>query len=286
MVQPLNLQVFARVEQIAGDLRLEQVQRQNAEDALSNRLDGTSARLDARVDAIAHDVQQERDARTAADGALSQRLDRTNTALDLQVARLDTVAGDLRTERDARTAADDALSNRLIGTIGELNHQATRLDARVDYVAGQLQSEYDARTVADADLLARLDDVKAELHGQIADLRKGIEELEELIAYFEYCAFAAKSPFRELLEKLEITTVEELREREPAELHRAMSQITELEPQYQAVPAVRRSRVTDEIIRWSRPPRSPSGDNGRPEGDRSASPDRRRRSGGRGTQTG
>jgi chromosome segregation ATPase len=254
MVQPLNLQVFARVEQIAGNLQLEQVERKSSEDALSKRLDGT------------------------------------NTALDAQAVRLDgrvgTVAGDLRTEQNARTDADDALSNLLTGTKAELNHQAARLDARVDYVDGQLQRERDARTVTDADLLARLNAIKAELHGQIAHLREEIEELEKLIAYFEYCAFAAKSPFRELLEKLEITTVEQLSKRDPEELHREMSRITELEPQYQAVPAVRRRRVIDEIIQWSRPARSPSGDNGQPAGNRSASPRRPRRSGGRRTQTG
>jgi len=182
MVKPLDLQVFARVEQIAGNLLLEQVQRTNAEDALSNHLDGTSARLDVRMDAIAHDVQQERDARTAADDALSQRLDGTNTALDAQALRLDAVAGDLQRERDARTAADDALS-------------------------------------------ARLDDLKAEFDGQIADIRTEIEELEDLIAYFEYCALAKQSPFLELLERLGVTTVEQLREREPEELHREMSRI-------------------------------------------------------------
>jgi chromosome segregation ATPase len=241
MVKPLDLQVFARVEQIAGNLQLEQVQRTNAEDALSNRLDGTSAQLDARVDAIAHDVQQERDARTAANDALSQRLDGTNAALDAQAARLDAVAGDLQRERDARTAADDALSKRL-------------------------------------------DDVRSEIDGQLLAIHHEIEELEDLIGYLEYCAFAEHSPFHELLHRIGITTVEQLRGREPEELHREIRRIAEQEPHYRAVPAVRRRRVTDEIIQWSRAPRAPSSDDGRPEGDRSASPGRRR-SGGRGTQT-
>jgi hypothetical protein len=205
MVQPLPLerQVFARVEQIAGNLRLEQEQRTNAENALSNRLDITNARLDAKLDSVAHDLQLEQDAlRTA----LSTGLDTTN---------------------------------------------------------------------------ARLEDIKEEFDGQIEDIRTEIEELEDLIAYLEYCTFAKHSPFSEILQRIGITTVEHLREREPEELHREMSRVAEQEPHYRAVPAVRRRRVTDEIIRWSRrQPRASSGDAGRP----APSPGRRRQS--RGTQTG
>ena len=64
MVKPLDLQVSARVEQLAGNLQLEHVQRTGAENALSNLLDATNTRL-----------QQEQAARTAADDKLSQRLD-------------------------------------------------------------------------------------------------------------------------------------------------------------------------------------------------------------------
>jgi chromosome segregation ATPase len=202
MVQPLDLQIFARLEQIAGNLQLEQALRTGAENTLSTRLDRANERLDARVDSVAHDLQLEQAARTA----LSNRLDTTN---------------------------------------------------------------------------ARLDDIKEEFDGQIEDIRTKIEELEDLIAYLEYCTFAEHSLFHELLERIGITTVEELREREPEELHREMSRIAEQEPHYQGVPAVRRRRVTDEIIRWSRRSRPPSGDDGRP----TASPGRRR-PGGRGTQTG
>jgi hypothetical protein len=198
MVQPLDLQVFARVEQIAGNLRLEQEQRTNAENALSNRHEITNARLDAKLDSVAHDLQLEQDAlRTA----LSTRLDTTN---------------------------------------------------------------------------ARLEDIKEEFDGQIEDIRTEIEELEHLIAYFEYCAFAKRSPFHELLERIGITTVEQLRGKEPEQLHSELSRIAAQEPHYQAVPAVQRRRVTEEIIRWSRSPGAPSGDGGR----RATSPGRR------GTQTG
>ena len=206
MVQPLDLQIFARLEQIAGNLQLEQALRTGAENTLSNRLDTTNARLDARVDAVAHELQQERDERTA----LSNRLHTTNV---------------------------------------------------------------------------RLDHIKDEFDLQIENIRKEIEELEHCIAYFEHCALAERSPFRELLQRIGITTVEQLRERDPEELHREMSRIAEREPHYRAVPAVRRRRVTDEICRWSRVPRAPSGDDGQPADDRSASPGRRR-PGGRGTQTG
>lgn len=223
-------------------MQLEEAGRTASENALSNRIDGTNVRLDARVDAVARDVQQ---------------------------------------ERDGRTAADDALSNRLDGTNAELNRQAARLDGRVDTVAANLQAEQAARTAGDDALATRLDAIKAELDDQIADIQTEIEELEDLIAYFEYCAFAAQSPLSELLERIGITTVEQLRGREPEELHNELSQIAAQEPHYQAVPAVRHRRVTDEIIRWSR--RAPSGDNGRPAGDRS--PARQRRPRRRGTQT-
>lgn len=202
MVQPLDLQVFARVEQIAGNLQLEQVRRTAVENTLSNRLDTTNALLDDRVDAVTRDLQQERDARTA----LSNRLDTTS---------------------------------------------------------------------------ARLDDIREEFRDQIEDIRTEIEELEHLIAYLDYCTFAKHSPFSELLQRIGITTVEQLRERDPEELHREMSQVAEQEPHYRAVPAVRRRGVTDEIIRWSRSQAAPSGDDGRP----AASAGRRRSDRG-GTQTG
>jgi DNA repair exonuclease SbcCD ATPase subunit len=185
--------------------------------------------------------------------------------LDLQVfARVEQIAGNLQLEQEQRTNAEDDLSNRLVGTNAELNQQAARLGARVDAVA------------------RRLDEIREAFDDQIAEIRTEIEELEDLIAYFEYCAFAAQSPLSELLERIGITTVEQLRGREAEELHNELSRIAAQEPHYQAVPAVRRRRVTDEFIRWSR--RAPSGDNGRPAGDRS--PARRRRPSGRGTQTG
>jgi chromosome segregation ATPase len=253
MVQPLDLQIFARVEQIAGNLQLEQVRRTGLENTLSNRLDTTSALLDARVDGVEHDLQQERGARTQFENALSNRFDGVNAELNQEAARLDgrvdSVAGDLQRERDERIAL------------------AARLDGRVDSVAGDLQRERDERIA----LAARLDDIRAELDGQLAAIRHEIEqleheieELEDLNAYFEYCALANRSPFRELLQRIGITTVEQLREREPGELHREMSGVAEQEPHYRAVPAVRRRRVTDEIIRWSRQSRAPSGDAGRP----------------------
>jgi SMC interacting uncharacterized protein involved in chromosome segregation len=206
MGPPVDLQVFAQVQQIAGNLRLEQEQRTNAENALSNRLDITNARLDARVDGVERDLQQERDARTASENAVSNRLDTTN---------------------------------------------------------------------------ARLDDIKEEFDGQLAAIQKEIEKLEHLIAYFEYCAFAKRSPFHELLERIGITTVEQLRGKEPEQLHSELSRIAAQEPHYQAVPAVQRRRVTEEIIRWSRSPGAPSGDRGRP-----ATSPGRRRPGRRRTQTG
>jgi archaellum component FlaC len=231
MVQPLDLRIIDRVQQVEDKLQqLEEVQRTGAANTLSNRLDTTIAQLNARVDAVALDLQQERD-------ALSNRLDTTIARLD---ARVEAVALDLQQERDA-------LSNRLDTTN------------------------------------AHLDNAKEEFGDQIANIWSEIEELEDLIAYVEYCAFARHSPFRELLERIGITTVDQLREREPEELHREMSRIAEEVPHYRALPAVRRLRVTNEIIRWSRPQSSPSGGGRRPEGDRS--PDRRRRSGGRGTQT-
>jgi chromosome segregation ATPase len=198
--------------------------------------------------------------------------------LDLHIsARVEQIAGNLQLEQVERTHAENDLSNRLVGINAELDRQALRLDRRVD-------AERDARTAADDALSKRLDDVRSEIDGQLLAIRHEIEELEDLIGYLEYCAFAEHSPFHELLDRIGITTVEQLRGREPEELHREISRIAEQEPHYRAVPAVRRRRVTDEIIQWSRAPRAPSGDDGRPEGDRSASPGRRR-SGGRGTQT-
>jgi archaellum component FlaC len=76
MVQPLDLRIIDRVQQVEDKLQqLEEVQRTGAANTLSNRLDTTIARLDARVEAVALDLQQERD-------ALSNRLDTTNAHLD------------------------------------------------------------------------------------------------------------------------------------------------------------------------------------------------------------
>ncbi len=98
------------------------------------------------------------------------------------------------------------------------------------------------------------------LDAVVSKIQEEIKELELLIAYFDYCTFSGKLPFREILERCGVTTIEQLGEKKPDQLHGEVRAIAEREPQYGAVPAVRSRRVLDEIIRLCP---SPSGQAGR-----------------------